>query len=227
MGRGNWLPKTAVYQGDYELVYAELMDVSESPDQETVEDEYQNFYSAIHDILGKRWERLSRRDYIYLERDTVAMFQSGLHLVVLDTQGDYWHQGIAVISRDLDRPELAEANLRTVARKLWRGLYRAGYPLSFRSSAWTSAPHIPVVSDEVQALADHFPALTVKQIEAKIGRAKSDETVAEWTGVFAHEKPVNIPARLHRVNRELRIFDSWKWGDTPMSEVPAKLAATL
>ena len=36
MGRGNWIPDTPIYQGDYDLVYVEVEDVSKSSPDEDV-----------------------------------------------------------------------------------------------------------------------------------------------------------------------------------------------
>ena len=44
MGRGNWIPDTPIYQGDYDLVYVEIGDVCESsPDEDEIEWLYADF----------------------------------------------------------------------------------------------------------------------------------------------------------------------------------------
>jgi hypothetical protein len=138
MGRGNWIPDTPIYQGDYNLVYVELQDVCETfPDYDEVEFLYENFKNHIRAILPKSFREVERGERLeYLGRDTVVMFTNKLILVVADCQGDYWHQGLAVVARE-DAPAFAQSMIDQLAEKLWTGLIDCGYSLYRRDSAWT------------------------------------------------------------------------------------------
>ena len=60
MGRGNWIPDTPIYQGDYDLVYVEIGDVCESsPDEDEIEWLYADFKDNIRGILPSHFARLS------------------------------------------------------------------------------------------------------------------------------------------------------------------------
>ena len=144
MGRGNWLPDLYIDGGESDLVYVELLEPDESLDEDTIRDEYDNFLSEVGRILGKSFDRVQRgdRDYSCRSRDTVCIFKNGLVQIQLDGQGDYWHQGIAVVARE-DAPAFADSRVELYGSKLWRGLHECGYTLSRRTSAWTSAEFTP------------------------------------------------------------------------------------
>ena len=143
MGRGNWIPSTPIYQGDYELVYVELQDVCDRPDEDEQAKLYEDFYNQLEEILPKSFSRVERSDSgKYPSRDTVVMFRNGLLSIVMDCEGDYWHQGLAVVGNE-NAPPFAQAKIGQIADRLWKGLYEAGYNLSVRDCAWTCSPFIP------------------------------------------------------------------------------------
>lgn len=138
MGRGNWIPDTPIYEGEYDLVYVELQDVCESsPDYDEVEFLYEDFKTNLAAILPKSFREVERGESNkFLGRDTVVMFANDLLLVVADCEGDYWHQGLAVVARE-DAPAFAQAKIDQLANKLWTGLIDCGYSLYRRDTAWT------------------------------------------------------------------------------------------
>jgi hypothetical protein len=141
MGRGNWIPDTPIYQGDYDLVYVELQDVCESsPDCDEVEWLYEDFKTNIRGMLPKSFRSVERGERCkYLGRDTVVLFANDLLMVVMDCQGDFWHQGLAVVARE-DAPAFAESRIDRLAARLWKGLIECGYSLYRRDTAWTCRP---------------------------------------------------------------------------------------
>ena len=76
MGRGNWIPDTPIYQGDYDLVYVELQDVCESsPDCDEIDWLYADFKRNIAAVLPKSFRPVERGERCkYLGRDTVVLF---------------------------------------------------------------------------------------------------------------------------------------------------------
>ena len=144
MGRGNWIPDTPIHQGDYDLVYVELQDVCGGafPDEDDVEWLYHDFEANIRAILPKSFREVQRGESLkYLGRDTVVLFANNLLLVVMDCQGDYWHQGLAVVARE-DAPAFAQSMIDQLAEKLWKGLIECGYDLYRRDTAWTCRPFV-------------------------------------------------------------------------------------
>jgi len=141
MGRGNWIPDTPIYQGDFDLVYVEVEDVCKSsPDEDEVGWLYENFMDNIQSILPKSFRSIERGESCkYLGRDTVVLFANELHLVVMDCDGDYWHQGLAIVSSE-DAPAFAESRIDQLAARLWKGLIECGYSLYRRDTAWTCRP---------------------------------------------------------------------------------------
>lgn len=140
MGRGNWMPNRP-WDTDYNLVYVEVVD---SSDADEIDDAYYWLKENIEDILPKSFRRIGREERLhwYSHGDSACIFANGLFMVVIDTQGDHWHHGIALIVRE-DAPAFAPALLDQVAEKLWLGLHNLGYKLSRRACAWTSTPYTP------------------------------------------------------------------------------------
>jgi hypothetical protein len=142
MGRGNWIPDTPIYEGDYDLAYVELTDETVA-EQEESEEIYENFYGNLEEILPKSFRKLKRgENKKYLSNDTVVLYTNQLLLVTADCQGDYWHQGVAVVARE-DAPAFAQSQIHTLAKRLWKGLAKRGYKLCRRDTAWTCKPFIP------------------------------------------------------------------------------------
>ena len=145
MGRGNWIPDTCQDKSEYDHVYVDLgLDLGQEYESEEIDEEYQNLKDEVHSILGDNWRAVERyqQSSFDLGRDTSVWFECETHLIVIDNQGDFWHQGIAVISRE-NAPAFAEAKVTDIARKLWYGLHQAGYKLSSRDTAWTCNEYIP------------------------------------------------------------------------------------
>lgn len=212
MGRGNWLPDTPQYKGEYNLAYVELGDCADEMD---VELSYDNLWDNIQLILPKSFDRISPCDRISLGRDTVAMFANELLLVVMDCGGDYVNQGIAVVARSENPPAFADYWIDEIAEKLWKGLARCGYKLCRRNCAWTCTPFIPALSDEMEALCEKFGQLTLAEMRGKIAQAAEDEEVCEWADLFIREN-VDLPERLHRINYDLRVLSDQYGKDTTL-----------
>jgi hypothetical protein len=143
MGRGNWIPDRPIYDGEFDLVFVELQDVCEtSPDEDEVEWLYRDFRANVQAILPKSFREVHRGESLkYLGR--VVLFANSLLLVVMDCQGDYWHQGLAVVARE-DAPAFAQTMIEQLANKLWKGLIDCGYGLYRRDTAWTCCPFVAV-----------------------------------------------------------------------------------
>ena len=153
MGKGNWLPDTPGNTTEFDLVYVDLgLSLDDEHDQDDVDFTYNDLKQTIQSILGKTWRKAERYENfnISYSRDTGVWFVNGLHLIVIDTDGDFWHQGIAVVARD-DSPAFAQWHVQDIGNKLWLGLHEAGYKLSRRSCAWTSTEFIPTKKEKINA----------------------------------------------------------------------------
>ena len=141
MGRGNWIPDTPIYQGDYDLVYVEIgMFANRRPIAMKSNGSTKTSKSNLAAVLPKSFRPVERGERCkYLGRDTVVLFANDLLMVVMDCQGDFWHQGIAVVARE-DAPAFAESRIDRLAAKLWKGLIECGYSLYRRDTAWTCRP---------------------------------------------------------------------------------------
>ena len=76
-------------------------------------------------------------------RDEMVIAYNGFFEIVIDSQGDWWHQGLAVVLKE-SAPAFASRQLEKTAAKLFAKLSEV-YSLSVRTSAWTSAPYQPTV----------------------------------------------------------------------------------
>jgi hypothetical protein len=143
MGRGNWFPSTPKHQGEYNLVYVEVLDAKQHCQWE-VDTAYEQFNRDVLECLPKSFSKINPYDSLsgILGGDDVVMFANGLLLVVMDCRGDHWHQGIAIVAR-ADAPKFAESWVDPIAERLWKGLARKGYLLQRRTCAWTSIPFTP------------------------------------------------------------------------------------
>ena len=139
MGKGNWFPTTPIHQGDYDLAYVEVEDVcNDVPRMDAL---YEGFYDDLAFVLPNSFRFLTKREWV--DKSTIILFANQLLMVVADTDGDYWHQGIAVVARE-DAPAFAQARIGECADKLWKGLAKLGYMLSRRTGGYTSAAFDPL-----------------------------------------------------------------------------------
>jgi len=142
MGRGNWFPGY-VADDNYELVYVEIVEAGVTLDGDMLDEEVKNFYDTVWSFLSPSFHWLyphdcERRGY---GRDDLVIARNGFFELVIDSQGDYWHQGLSLILRD-DAPAFAHRLLRPTAKRLFDALAER-YELSIRCCAWTSAPYKP------------------------------------------------------------------------------------
>lgn len=159
MGRGNWFPSTGADDSPRPLVYVQLHDFFEDGDeheqQRCVSDAYRCFVECVHDALPPSfdcfnpwnldsWAGMARNQSF--NSDDGILAANGHAAIVWDTQGDFWHQGLAVIapqrafeSRHL---RLSEQYVERFAAKLFPYLAKL-YPggLSVRCCGYTSAPY--------------------------------------------------------------------------------------
>lgn len=143
MGRGNWIPDTCSGKEEYDLAYIDLgLDLGEEHEDDDVEFAYNDMKEVILSALGENWREVERYERFDLGRDTSVWFSSGSHLVVIDNQGDFWHQGVAVISRE-NSPAFSEWWIQDIANKIWFALHESGYKLARRSCAWTCSEFVP------------------------------------------------------------------------------------
>lgn len=143
MGRGNWIPDTPIYHGDYNLVYVDLgFDLGKEHDQDDIEFAYNDLKEAIAEALPTSFGPVGRGDRLHFyKHDSACIFANQLLMVVWDTEGDHWHQGLAVVARE-DTPAFAQSQIDRVAEKLWKKLHER-YKLYRRACAWTCHPYVP------------------------------------------------------------------------------------
>lgn len=147
MGRGNWFPGNSLE--DCEVAYVEIqsLDCEDVSDEDLASFAYADFNCVLKVALGKSFDckptyREAADRFDGLGRDDVCLAFNGLFGIFSDGQGDSYHQGIGVMVRN-DAPAFAKSKLREFSGKLFDKLQET-YSLSVRTSAWTSAPRIPV-----------------------------------------------------------------------------------
>jgi len=135
MGRGNWFPKA---DRAYDLVYVEILDLDHDVrDQLEIDWAYHDFQRLLASCLPESFYPVKR-----YRNDSVVLYENDLFTIEMDTQGDWWHHGLAIVVKD-DAPQSAEEQLESFAAELWRKLYNNGYELRRRNGAWLSTRYVP------------------------------------------------------------------------------------
>jgi hypothetical protein len=138
MGRGNWRATNRSCDDQYsDEVYVEILDLMEERDEDAHEMAYEEFKDHIQEILPASYTLNSDRRGSLPEG---TLFYNRHVLVVWDTQGDVYHQGIGVrLQPGLPDKELgiAERSARATFRKLKVALCKS-YKCSVWTSPWTS-----------------------------------------------------------------------------------------
>jgi len=154
MGRGNWMPDNPARHHNADTfrdqVYVEILDLEDDKHEDfIVEEAYDTLKEILGDALPDSFspcdDRRSR-DWFGggFAVDTRALFWNRQVLVVWDTRGETWGQGIGVIvnpdAYQYDYGGLAEQAAAKTFAKVKAALL-AAYPnkVSVRTSAWTTA----------------------------------------------------------------------------------------
>jgi hypothetical protein len=154
MGRGNWTPDHPARHHNpntfRDQLYVEILDLDDEQHEDFIVDEaYDTLKEVIANCLPESFMRAEeRRKQRWFGGgfavDTAALFWNQQVLVVWDTQGETYHQGVGVVVN----PEayehgyggLAERAAADTFQRVKKALLEA-YPgkVSVRTSAWTSA----------------------------------------------------------------------------------------
>lgn len=132
MGRGNWFPGRHIE--DCSVVYVNFYDDEMGDDPDRQEWAWEDLRETLGMLLPKSFFESDDRN---CDRDSVAMFSNGLFTLWSDGQGDAYHMGLGFTVRG-DAPAFAASKLDSFAESFWDKLQEL-YPLSVRTSAWTSA----------------------------------------------------------------------------------------
>jgi len=152
MGKGNWLPRN---REDARCVYVELLgpgepaEADEEAGTETatgndmIEEAYDLFQEHLEDIMPCSFTFTDKHhrvpDDIPLGRDEYVIAYNGLVALTMDSQGEFFHQGIALVLRE-DTPGFSAYYLDRLADRLFDKLDEY-YEVRVRSTAWTCAPY--------------------------------------------------------------------------------------
>ena len=177
----------------------------DSPDYDEVEWLYEDFKNNIRAILPKSFREVERGETLkFLGRDTVVMFANDLLMVVADCQGDYWHQGLAVVARE-DAPAFAQSMIDRLAEKLWKGLIDSamasivGIPLGLAAPSWLlnsgygqgrNQPNRPEKESIMATQTEIRKQITNKIIEAL------EQGVMPWRRPWRQSKNTGRPANV-------------------------------
>lgn len=139
MGRGNWFPGSSL--SDCEVAYADISDPENEDDCDAALWRYQDFRDCMRECLPKSFVMASDHDrgHFRLDRDSVVVAYNALFVLWSDSQADDHHLGIGFTVRE-GAPAFAKSRLAQTARLFFDQL-NDRYPLSVRSSAWTSVPY--------------------------------------------------------------------------------------
>ncbi len=149
MGRGNW----CLGQSDvHRLVYVEVLDVGNRYDSDDIDYAYADFYRTLKSAFPGSFDWLVRgvscdgRDHSRMRdggysRDEMIVAENRLYEVVMDSDGDFWHQGLAIVVKE-NAPAFAHFHLNRLADRVFTKLAES-YNLSVRCCAWTSGPYVP------------------------------------------------------------------------------------
>jgi len=152
MGRGNWRPRN---REDSRYVYVELLgpgDPSEADKEagtttaagnDLIEEVYALFQTQLEEWLPCSFVFLGQRERppgdVQRGRDEGVVAYNGLVALTIDTQGEFYHQGVALVTRD-DAPAFAAYYLDRLADRLFDKL-ADHYRLYNRATAWTCSPY--------------------------------------------------------------------------------------
>jgi hypothetical protein len=154
MGRGNWTPDHPARHHNPDTfrnqLYVEIVDLDEDKHEDfIVEEAYDTLKEVLADCLPGSFSKVEdRRPSRWFGGgfavDTAALFWNRQVLVVWDTQGDTYHQGVGVVvnpeAYEYGYGGLGEIAAHFTFERIKEALLKA-YPgkVSVRTSAWTSA----------------------------------------------------------------------------------------